>query len=331
MLNFLKKEVILLLFFLFHSLQADIIELKNGRFIEGNFLKDSKKEIEFESNGIIKKIDKEDIKKLYIGYLGIPFCYKKKGFFETKDCSGLLFSLDEKQIIVAKGVGYVNREKISLQELKYLKVENLEQTKVLSKVLKPNIEIYIKDKTQKWDYLKIHEFKKGNFLVTDLTTQEKKQINELEIHEIEWKQKKDPFQWSDIAFYGMPGIYQFSNESYIKGFLLANVFLGLGIYAGVQQNRLNQTQPESFLIIWNGLPLTIPSPNSNAEIQSIQNSRNTALAGMGGVLFIHLLDVYWTEKTTENQIGFHLYGKQEKNFLLNQLETQVRFSLELKF
>ncbi|MCX7998330.1 MAG: hypothetical protein N3A69_05175, partial [Leptospiraceae bacterium] len=132
----------------FQKLQADLLELKTGESFEGSFLGESGKFLEFEQNGIVKKIPKNQIKNLELGYKGPSFCYKKVG--EAEDCNTQLFAVDDKKIIISKGKGGTIKEEIPLSKLEYFKSSNIRKKDRISSVIKPKSKIQIKSRKGEW-------------------------------------------------------------------------------------------------------------------------------------------------------------------------------------
>lgn len=329
--------VIILFSFVKFSLFADIIQTKTGSFIEGSFIQESKDFIEFETKGEIIKIKKEDIKTLEIGYFGIPFCYKKKGLFDSEDCSSLLYSVNDKSIIIAKGVGYLHREVIPLSELKYFYSNDLEKNQTLTKVLKENAKLHLKTKGNEFILCKINKISKNKFVLTEIETNTTKELLEGEISALEWKQETRRINYAELPLYATPGVYQVANEKYLKGFSLSILFFGSIAYAVSQQIAISQAIPDQFLIPFNNSLLILDDPKYDQNIQNYTRNRNLGIGA--AVIFwgIHFFDLWISEKNFEKESFIvKLSVQSEKshnvNFFVNDIinvYTNIRF--ELKF
>lgn len=332
-----KLSFLVLLSILSFSVSADIIQTKTGRFIEGSFIKESREFLEFETKGEVTKIKKEDVKTLEIGYFGIPFCYKKTGLFDSEDCSSLLYSVTEDHIIIAKGVGYLHREKIPLSDLKYFYSNDLEKNKTLTKVIKENSKLHLKTKGNEFILSKINKIVKNKFTLTEVETNKKKELSESEISALEWKQETKTTNYVELPLYATPGVYQVANDRYLKGFSLSILFFGSLAYAASQQIAISQSVPSQFLIPFSNSVLILEDPSYKKTIQTYTQNRNLAIGAAGILWGIHFLDVWISEKNFESKSFIGRFSVQPE-FLIsssffgnNQIGVYSNFSFELKF
>ncbi|MCX7998858.1 MAG: hypothetical protein N3A69_07895 [Leptospiraceae bacterium] len=319
------------------SVSADIIQTKTGGFIEGSFVKESKEFLEFETKGEVTKIKKEDVKTLEIGYFGIPFCYKKTSLFDSEDCTSLLYSVTDNHIILAKGVGYLHREKIFLSDLKYFYSNDLEKNKTLTKVIKENSKLHLKTKGNEFILSKVNKIIKNKFILTEVESNKTKELIESEISALEWKQETKTTNYAELPLYATPGVYQVANDRYLKGFSLSILFFGSLAYAASQQIVISQSVPSQFILPFNNSVLLFDDPNHKKTIQTYTQNRNLAIGAAGILWGVHFLDVWISERNFESKsfIGWisvrpELF--QSSNLFVNdKIGFYANFSLELKF
>ncbi len=327
-----------IIFYLFYfSLNADIIQTKTGRFIEGNYIQETKEFLEFETKGEIIKIKKDEVKHLEIGYFGIPFCYKKNGLFDSEECDSLLYSVSENSITVAKGVGYLHREKIPLSNLKYFYAHDLEKNKTLSKVFKENAKLHIRTKERNFYLCKINKITKNILVITEIDTNSTKELLESEISSMEWKQESKSMNYAELPLYVTPGVYQIANEKYWKGFSFSILFFGSVAYAVSNQIAISQSQASQFLLPINNSIFIFEDPNHKKIVQDYTQKRNIAIGVAGFFLGLHILDVFLTEKNFESKSfigGFHIQLENPKNPFISSYNLEnffYGFYLQYKF
>lgn len=287
--------VLVLVLYAFSSIYADLLELKTGESLEGFFVRDSDKFIEFEENGIIKKIPKNKVKNLEFGYKGASFCYKLIGSEEI--CDAKLSSVDDKKIVISKGKGGIIKEEIPLKQLEYFKSTTIKKGDRISGIVKPKSKLQIKSKKGEWKgAVSNSDLQNGNLNLE--TDKENITLNESEIEEIFWKREEPSRFWQEFPEILLPGIYQWPRSKLIGGsmiFLLAGFGAMIPAEFNKAQAALNENQT---ILITNNRIYILSGLGTNEKFEKHKRNMDMAIAGVGLVISYHIYDVVRTYKNS---------------------------------
>lgn len=299
--------VLVLVFLLcnFSALYADLLELKTGESLEGNFVRDSEKFIEFEENGIIKKIPKNKVKNLELGYKGTSFCYKT--IDGQEDCNSQLFSVDDKKIVISKGKGGTIKETIPLSKLEYFK-SNIKKGDKISSIIKPNSKLQIKSKKGEWKGA-VFDSDSQNGKLNLKTEKEGITLDESEVEEIYWKRDISRFSWKDFPQIAIPGIYQWPRNRVLGG----SMFLLLLGFSALVPSEFNKAQAalnrDQTILVANNRIYILSGIGTNSEFEQHKRNMNLGIIGLGIIFSYHIYDVIVTKKKEfqdlETRIEFH--------------------------
>lgn len=320
--------VCVFLLWTFSSIYADLLELKSGEIIEGTFIGDSGKFIEFEEKGTIKKIPKTKIQNLEFGYKGTSFCYKL--IDSQENCDAKLTSVDDKKIVISRGKGGVIKEEIPLKKLEYFKTLPIQKGDRISNIVKPKSKLRIKSKKGEWKgSVSNSDFQNGNLNLE--TEKEGITINDSEIEEIFWKREEPSRFWKEFPQIVLPGIYQWPRSRLVGGSMLL-LLAGFGAMIPTEFNKaqaaLNEDQT---ILIANNRVFVVSGLGTNSKFEQHKRNMNIAMAGVGLVITYHIYDVIKThkEKTEELETKIEFHFKPIS--LAEQVQSQSYLNLEPQY
>lgn len=326
--------VFVLLLINFTTLQADLLELKTGENLEGNFLGESGKFLEFEEKGIVKKIPKAQVKNLELGYKGPSFCYKKIG--EMEDCNTQLFAVYDKKIIISKGKGGTIKEEIPLSRLEYFKSSNIRENDRISSVIKPKSKLQIKSRKGEWKgSISNSDFQNGNLNLQ--TEKDGVTVNESDIEEIYWKRETPWLSMKDFPQIAIPGIYQWPRSKILGGSMFL-LLLGFGAMIPTEFNKAQAAlDRDQTILVVNNRVYILNGIGKNSKFEQHKQNMNLGMLGLGLVFSYHIYDVIATKskeiETLETKLEFHFspstlpdrfspsIGRSESHYSL-QITTQ---------
>ena len=106
------------------KLRADSLSLKDGKEVEGFFLREYGRKIAFQDlDGKKHIIAASQIKKMRISLSGVPACYLMEDDDpDEKECNVLLVRIGEKEITFATGKGFHELDKIDIDDLAQIEI-----------------------------------------------------------------------------------------------------------------------------------------------------------------------------------------------------------------
>ncbi len=327
---------ILFYFFLllsFSRLYPDLLELKTGEILEGTFLSEKEKTIQFQVfGGKIQEIPKKNIKGLELGYVGTPLCYKKAN--EIENCEAILFSLDDKKIVLGKGKGFTIKEEISLKDLEYFYSENLSSQNKSIQSIKPKAEIELVSSKGEWrGRVKQYDPTKGSISLEVEGQAEVLELQEQDVIRFRWQPKK-PFDWKKLPPMAIPGIYQFSYNKW-KGGSMSVFFLLFAVMIPVEyQNAQTALNNDQTILYFNNNIYIVSGFGSNPAFETHKRNMNLAIFGLSALMTYHIVDVYLTEKNLQkNPTKLQLQIQPNHFFALDgQISNfQKEINISLKF
>ncbi len=310
-------------------IHADLLELKTGESLEGTFIEDSGKFIEFEENGTLKKIPKNKVKNLELGYRGTSFCYKMLDSEEI--CNAKLTSVDDKKIIVSKGKGGVIKEEIPLKKLEYFKTFNVRKEDRISSIVKPKSKLQIKSKKGEWKgSVSNSDFQSGELNLE--TDKEGVILNDSEIEEIFWKREEPSRIWKEFPQIALPGIYQWPRSRLIGGSMLL-FLVGFGAMIPMEfhkaQQALNQDQT---ILVANNRVFIVSGLGKNEKFEQHKRNMDIAMAGIGFIVSYHIYDVIKTHRdqtqSLETRIEFLFTPIARTEQLPSSTALESRYSIQ---
>jgi hypothetical protein len=322
----------LFLFFSFSELYSDLLTLKSGEVLEGTFVSEKEKTIQFEVSGKVQEVFKKNIKSLELGYVGTPFCYKKVN--EVENCQTILFSVDDKKIVLAKGKGFTEKEEISLQDLEYFYSENLSKKDKITNQIKPKAEIEVLSSKGEWrGRVKKYDLTKGTISLEVEGQAEVLELQEDELIRFRWRPKK-PFDWKKLPPMAIPGVYQFSYNKW-KGATMSVFCLLFAVMIPIEyQNAQTALNNDQTILYFNNNVYIVSGFGSNPAFETHKRNMNLAIFGLSALMTYHVVDVYLTEKNLQGpQTKFQLQIQPHEFFALNTNlhNFQKEMNISLKF
>jgi hypothetical protein len=288
---------ILILLLFFSPIHADLLELKSGEFLEGQFIGEKGNFIEYEVKGSTKRIPKTNVKKLEIGYNGTSFCYKRLN--EVEDCNAILVHLDDKKMVIGKGKGSTIKEEILLTDLDYLHSENIRKKDRIAGVIKPKAKLRINSsQTELKGFITGNDPVKGTVQFELDGKGEVIELSESEITELHWKADL-PFDWKFIPRIAIPGVYQWPHNKWKSSGMIL-LFLALGAAIPVEHgNAQKALEKDQEVLLFNNTIYFLNGIGNNSAFENHKRNRNIAIGGLGGLMLYHWVDVYITEKNSK--------------------------------
>ncbi len=257
-ISFWRFLFILFIFGYFHSISlwADTLQLKNGKEIEGFFLKEYANKIIFlDMNNKKHVIASPQISKLEFGVIGIPFCYQYKGDDPSEqNCKALFISVDDQNIVISRGKGFRNINKIEIEDLESVELKYNKLNYSFKPQLKKGLNIEIKSSKRIFtgvlvsynkSSIRLQE-KKGiirKYLIRNIKSLVIQFNHTRSSQEEEMAYSDSHFMW-DI-FNVSPGIVQFRRGQIIKGLFFSLGFTWLAYEAQKQAQGASRVSEEA--------------------------------------------------------------------------------------
>lgn len=121
---------------------ADLLHLKNGEELEGFYVQEADGLVEFKmADGTDRKIPKDDVKRLELGYTGVPLCYSTRDKPEEKICNVLLHKIRGDEMIIADQKGYVKLRSIPMYDVGFAELNRIGDFQKIAPLLTKNLKI----------------------------------------------------------------------------------------------------------------------------------------------------------------------------------------------
>jgi small nuclear ribonucleoprotein (snRNP)-like protein len=306
-----------------------MVILKNDSVQIGRFVSEEGQSILFQVFNETKKIAKKDIKKLEIGYSGIPSCYKrKKNWSET--CGQILHSFDKNKIILGKGDGLLDKEEIELKELSMIRMKKNKKEDKFLYILKSGIKVELKVNKE---IIKgeIRSIDSNHLVILDDKSNNRK-FTELEVDEIFWENTSTGSY--NFLTYIIPGVMQYRNGKKLKGSLMGFFFFGLIAGAASEYSAAGKALNDDidYLIINNNVYIG-SNLNPNPAFEGHIRNMNYAIGGAVLLYLFHSYEVYSFitskgVKTSLNVKPFIPYGQDVNN---QNLHSTIEFRFSYSF
>ncbi len=329
---FLRSLILGLLFA--KGLLGDILTLKSGEEIEGQYLTEDNKTIQFETSTGIITYPRTNIIKLEIGYSGSSFCYTLKS--KVQKCEGILHSVTEKNLVFGIGRGGLKKEIIPLSQIIGIQVSKSNKNQNLLGIFEKGMEVEIfregiKEKGRILEY---------NFVEKQVIFErngERVEIPEKEIISILWKKKPGLLQYSKLALdYLIPGSHQFKTNKTL-GITMTGLFVFLAAAIPIEYQSAQVAARQNVDIIPIGNSFVIVS-GFDSDPAFNQHKRNyySAIGGLGALYLVHSFQVFKEYREGKipgfNSLEVSIYKNQSdfKNSLPS-FSSGVGTNIELKF
>ncbi len=320
--------------FLATGLVADILTLKTGEEIEGQYLGGDNKTIQFESPLGMNTFPRINIIKLEIGYSGSSFCYTLKN--KVQKCEGILHSVNEKNIIFGIGRGSIKKETISMSQIIQIQVSKSNKNQNLLGIFEKGMEVEIfregiKEKGRITDY---NLLDKKVFFERD---GEKFEIPESEILSIVWKKKPGILQYSKLALdYLIPGTHQIQSNRAL-GMTMTGLFtiLALAIPYEYQSARIAAAKNVDIIPYGNSY-IIVSGIDSDPSFNQHKRNYYTAIGGLGALYLVHSYQIFKDYRTGKipgfNTLEMSIYKNHpESKSIIPIYSNGIGTNIELKF
>ncbi len=124
-------------------LKADIIYFRDGTNMEGLFVTIDQGILIFRTLEEEKQFPFSEITKIEVGYTGVPLCYTTRELSHEKTCPGRLHRLENGQMIIASGIGFLERSEVSLDDIIFLEFRKSKDDQKMLPHLSPGIKLTI--------------------------------------------------------------------------------------------------------------------------------------------------------------------------------------------
>ncbi len=300
---------------------SDLIILKNDSVLIGKYLSEQETNIIFQVQKEKMKILKTDIKKLQLGYLGIPSCVKKSSEW-TENCNDFIHQVDKNKIILAKGDGLIDKEEIPISKLDRFKIKKTNKDDKILFVLRPSAEVKIKS-GEKYYFGELISVTLVDLIIKD-SVLGKVQLKEFEIDEVSFE-AKPKFSFSFLRYF-IPGLMQFQNGKKIKGSVMGFLFLGFIAGAATEYNKASKAVADDvdYVVINNNVYI-----GSNLNENTLYNNhiRNVQIAagGLGLLYLFHSYEVYShiSKSGIKTSLKINPFGINENNYIIKNQNFQT--------
>lgn len=275
---------------LLSSILADVLYLKTGEEVTGNFISSDNRGILFQSEEGTIFYSNGKISRLDMGYIGSSFCmiYTNK----QKTCEGIVFSIKNGYIFLGKGKGFLRRESISLKKLLQIELKKIKKNDRIIGIFQEGmfVEIQSSGKVYKGEIIS----NDGNFKILNLKLKDSiESFFEEDIERIIWNKPKNAL---DYAWVGLnltiPGVIEFRKYP-IFGSGLGISFLALSAAIPIEYRAAQNAVVNNVDYIPVGRDIWIVTGvDGNPVYEQHRRNYYAAVAGMGLLYAVHGLYLY---------------------------------------
>ncbi|MEQ9366747.1 MAG: hypothetical protein RIF32_21085 [Leptospirales bacterium] len=121
---------------------ADLLHLKNGEELEGFYIREADGLVEFKlADGTDRKVPSVEVKRLQLGYTGVPLCYSTRAKPEEKICNVLLHEIRGEEMIIADQKGYVSLRSVNMYDVGFAELNRVGDFQKIAPLLTKNLKI----------------------------------------------------------------------------------------------------------------------------------------------------------------------------------------------
>ncbi len=319
------------------TLRADFIYLKNGTVIEGYFLSQEGDEMIFKDMDEREvRIPERQIRRLEVGYSGIPVCYRERGE-STDDCDILLHSVNSQYAVFVPSsrAGSLKPRRVRMEDVEHIEVKKRSRRERIIPILSEGIwvELRLDDGVIRGEVREIM----GSSILVDPGDGTSQKVYENQMKEVQLFIPYVPPVWRRFDYWKLvPGVYQYRQGRYLMGssILLSMVALGAGIQveygnANKMDNRADSDYLNfHYLYRYGGIGtyvvtsdyLYLRSVYDSYESSFNRHKQNQRALG-GGIFLVYLLHL-WDAKifTLEEVPGEHVI-RQPRITIQNRIST----------
>lgn len=292
---------LVLAFFTFVSLPADILFLKSGEILEGMYIEGGTKGIQFETEKGKIFFQKKEIAKLELGYSGSSFCFAFQG--KEPICEGILHTVSENSISYVKGIAGTKVETVPFKKIVYLKLFKAKRTERLLGVFPLGMEVLIHVDGKKESGI-IEDYNYAEKQILFKINGNKRVLEEDSILSIEWKRKPGILDYTKLALtYTIPGVHQFKSNKPV-GIVLGSLFLLFSAAIPIEYLSAQRAAASNVDYIPVGNTVFIVSGlDSDPNFEQHKKNYYYAIGGLSVLYLIHSYTIY--KDYTEGKIpGF---------------------------
>jgi hypothetical protein len=325
---------LVLAFFSFVSLPADVLFLKSGEILEGMYVEGDGKGIQFETEKGRILYKKKDIAKLELGYSGSSFCFAFQG--RELICEGILHTVSEDSISYVKGMARTKVETVPLKKIVYLKIYKAKRTERLLGVFAVGMEVLIHVEGKKESGI-IEDYNYVDKQILFKINGTKRILEEDSILSLEWKKKPGILNFTKLAMtYTIPGVHQFKTQK-ATGIALGSLFLLFSAAIPIEFLSAQRAAASNvdYIPIGNTI-LLVSGLDSDPNFEQHKKNYYYAIGGMSVLYLIHSYTIY--KEYTEGKIpSFQTLelsfskGSREGRAFQNFEQMGMNTNIELKY
>lgn len=123
-------------------LAADLLHMKNGDELEGFYVREADGFVEFKmADGTDRKIPADEVKRLELGYTGVPLCYSTRAKPEEKVCNVLLHEIRDDKMIIADQKGYTRLRSIDIYDVGFAELNRVGDFQKIAPLLTKDLKV----------------------------------------------------------------------------------------------------------------------------------------------------------------------------------------------
>ncbi len=334
--------------------RADILQLEGGEKIEGFYSGEvGDRVIMILWDGSRREVPTANVKRLEMGYTGVPLCYGLRGNEDAEElrCNVLLHKVTNDRMVIAEGPGYTTLTEIPLEDVAVAQLRRRADFQRLAPVLRPGLRVRAQDRNGAEISGEIVDVSDAGVRLRDEAGEERlvreDQVALMAITKTETEQKPDPLREPEgetekqpdepeiasrrfSAWDLYPGIPQYRAGERLLGAAIAasfHVMLG-GFYLEFRAAEDAATRADS--------DPTVLLFNNTTYLEDFQrHQRNQTILGglVAAVYFWHLTDWFYLgppeAASTEAAPALMLYERKLTDGLHEESVHELR--LEWRF